>query len=177
MQNNILFIILILAITSCSINEKSPYEGCCEQSAINVNIGKGRLVIPNYVSPDGDFYVDFFDVFIDSNMKEIKDIRFYTNTGRELKFQVTVIIESNKSKIYRWGISETNNYLNPTLGSISYTMTAFSIDSVSRSVSGSFCSIKCKDAKSNIKQINNCQSVIQYNGNEFDNSELTDICF
>jgi hypothetical protein len=178
MKKYIFIIPLVFVFYTCTKTDPNAiYEGCCEQSSMDIKIGKGKLIIPNYMSPDKDFWVDYFDVFTDSLMKEVKDVKFYNNSGRELKFIGEIRSAGTIGKIYRWTISETNDNSNPSLGNIKYTLTAVSIDGISRSVSSSFCSIKCKDAKSIIKKISGCNSTIQYDVDKFDNSLPLDDCF
>jgi CHU_C Type IX secretion signal domain len=119
---------------------EDPYKGCCGTKAVEENIGKSLVYIPNIFTPNNDGINDVFKPFYDPSQMKVTNFKVF-NAKSELVWEKKEVKEGELASYWFAGVTKDSTYT----GVFNYSMEFTSASGENKVITGSACSVKCKE--------------------------------
>jgi hypothetical protein len=167
---------IAIVLAGCCKEEKSSLKGCCNNPAIELEIGDARIYVPNVFTPNGDAINDFLPVY-GYGIKRINSIEV-RNQDRDLVFSSQDVVVNVEATSWDGRING-----DVVQGLYSVSLNIETDDGIIQLIEGEVCNYPCDDiAPDELVSSQQCQFGDQVNGEfRYDptipTAERLEICF
>ncbi len=161
----LLLALLFFLFPSCKDNCHSSVPGCCDNDAVEEQVGQGTVYLPNVFTPNFDGVNDQFFVYA-NDINRIISFKIFSKTG-DLIYEVQNVLPNDPS--IAWDGRIEGGDVQADL--FTYKIEDESLDGMTKEIEGAVCSFPCGNTVEKepaFDALANCKLGRQNNGGTFD---------